>query len=91
MKNNRRNFIKWSGLSGFGIGLAPSFVLKAKAEEPSLAHIAEGEANKPPHRLPTMIQDYYIKKVRKISKKHSDRIYGLKQKRSPGISGRDQE
>jgi len=81
MKNNRRNFIKWSGLSGFGIGLAPSFVLKAKAEEPSLAHIAEGEANKPPHRLPTMIQDYYIKKVRKISKKHSDRIYGLKTKK----------
>ncbi|GEO21640.1 alpha/beta hydrolase family protein [Cyclobacterium qasimii] len=81
MKNNRRNFIKWSGLSGFGIGLAPSLVLKAKAEKQSSHLMVEGEANKPPHRLPSMIQNYYIDKVREISKKHSDRIYGLKTKK----------
>lgn len=81
MKNNRREFIKWSGLSGLGVGLAPSLALGAKAEKLASPLITEGEANRPPHRFPTMMQNYYIDKVRDISKKHSDRIYGLKTKK----------
>lgn len=80
MKNNRREFIKWSGLSGFGMGLAPNMILQGKEKKlPGI--MAEGRANRPPHRFPTMIQNYYIDQVRQISTNHKERIYRLNSKK----------
>lgn len=80
MKNNRRDFIKWSGLSGLGFGLAPSLILRDKVESTPSALVLEDRANRPAHRYPTMVQNYYIDKVREISKRHSNRVFGLKTK-----------
>lgn len=81
MKNNRRDFIKLSGLSGLGVGLAPALILRGKDENLSSAHIEVGKATGAPHRFPTMIQNNYIQEVRDISKKHHDKVYGLNSKK----------
>ncbi len=81
MKNNRRDFIKWSGMSGFGLGLAPSLILHGKDEKLSSVNIEEGKATGSSHRFPAMIQNNYIQKIGEISKKHRDKIFRLKSKK----------
>lgn len=84
MRNNRRDFLKWSGLSGLSMGVGISSLSKWEGKNNQYRLYTEsidgGQASTAPHRYPTMLQDYYIDKVRKVSKKHDTKVYGLHSK-----------
>lgn len=81
MKDNRRDFLKLAGLTGFGLAgkvAIPSF---NSPRELPIEHFTE-EVSKllPLNRFPRMMQDYFMSKMRNIEAKSKKRQSALKTK-----------
>ncbi|WP_236971135.1 alpha/beta hydrolase family protein [Membranihabitans marinus] len=82
MKENRRSFLKWTGLSSIGLTLPSSIVARPKNIDNS-SSIDGGMAlpTERSQRFSSMMQEYYVGLVKKKDKEHNQRIFGMSSKR----------
>lgn len=87
MKNNRRNFLKLAGLAGIGFsgaGILPTYANKIGSQPTFSLGIDDISPFVPLNRLPRMVQEYFVGRVRQIEQTANNQ-------RSSLISKRDAE
>ena len=83
MKSNRRGFIKLSGLSGIGLasaGTLPGFLKEGITKSESGSQTEAAPPFEPLNRFPEVMQEYFVKRLRKIEQDAAIRRSGLNSK-----------
>jgi dienelactone hydrolase len=84
MKNNRRNFIKMTSLAGIGIagaGIVPAYSIRVMPRYALIPEPQDTAQLVPLNRLPRMVHEYFVKKVRDAEQHAEERRAALRTRR----------
>lgn len=81
MKNNRRNFLKLTGLGGIGLagaGIIPPLDANSLTRIPSVVESADAKSFISLNRSPRMVHEYFVKQMQQVEKLAEDRRFSLR-------------